>query len=227
MEIDFMGLYSKKPAPSYDPDAFVDSGIGSGERNVSLSLCTSSAMDGKTVFQDFLRKKIPKSPAENMTSIRNSAGKYDWENAQLGERSCPSLTGKPINSHSGFRYNRNDISSISRNTLERTLSLLASSTVFCPTAAPNLFPAQKADRKMYATGDASFDDTGKSKHGYAPTVAMARKATLARFLEKRSHRLNQRIKSHLMGRSLNWSEACETTFTKRNKKILKSSMHAV
>ncbi|XP_073309595.1 uncharacterized protein [Primulina huaijiensis] len=217
MEIDFMGLFSKNhPDPSYDPDAFVDSGIGSGERNVSLSLCTGSPMDGKTVFQDFLLKKIRKSPAENMTSIRNSAGKYDWENAQLGERSCPSFTGKSIISHSGFRFNRNDRSSISRNTFERILSLPASSSVICPTAVPNLFPAQKVDRKMYATGGASFHDTRKSEHGYTPTVAMARKATLARFLEKRSHRLNQRIKSHLMGRSLNWSEACDTTFTKRN-----------
>lgn len=213
-----MGLYSKNPPEQngYDPDAFVDSGIGSGESCVSLSLCTSSPMDEKTVFQDFLWKKLRKSPAENMISIRDSAGKYDWENAQ---RSCPSFTGKPIISHSGFPYNRNDRATISRNTFERTLSFPASSTVFCPTTAPSMFPAQKADRKMYATGDASFDDTRKSKKGYTPTVAMARKATLARFLEKRSHRLNQQIKPHLMGRSLNW----DTTFTKRNKKI-KSSM---
>ncbi|XP_075501557.1 uncharacterized protein LOC142539762 isoform X1 [Primulina tabacum] len=232
MEIDFMGLYSQNPAPgpvqnSYELDEFVDSGIGNGEGNVSLSLCTSSPMEEKAVFRDFPRKKIGKSPAENMTMLRNSACNYDRENAQPRERSCQSFVGKQVIGHSGFLYNREDGLSISRNKFERPLSFPASSTIFCPTDAPIFFHAQKADRKIYAIGDASSDDTRKSKGGYTPTVAMARKATLARFLEKRSHRLNQQIKPHLMGRSLNWPEACDTTFTKCNKKIKTSMQHEV
>ncbi|XP_073146034.1 uncharacterized protein [Henckelia pumila] len=170
-------------------------------------------------------KKIGKSPAENMTCMRNSACNYDWENAQQRETACQSFAGKPIVGHSGFRYNRNDILPISRNKLGRPLSFPASSTVqFCPTDVSIFFPAQKGDGKStYAIGDASFDDTRKSKDGYTPTVAMARRATLARFLEKRSHRLNQKMKPHIMGRSLNWPEACDTTVTKCSKKI-KSSM---
>lgn len=194
-----MGLYSHNRAPgpaenSYEPDAFVDSGIGSGEGNVSLSLCTSSPMEEKAVFRDSLRKNIRKPPAENMTCMQNSACNYDWENAQPRERSCQSFVGKPVIRHSCFRYNRDNRLPISRNKFEPPLSFPASSTVFCHPDAPFFFPAQKADRKVYAIGDASFDDTRKSNDGYIPTVAMARKATLARFLEKRSHRLNQQIK---------------------------------
>ncbi|XP_073284560.1 uncharacterized protein [Primulina huaijiensis] len=119
MEIDFMGLYSQNPAPgavqnSYEPDEFVDSGIGSGEGNVSLSLCTSSPMEEKAVFRDFPRKKIGKSPAENMTMMRNSACNYDWVNAQPRERSCQSFVGKQVIGHSGFLYNRDDSLPISR-----------------------------------------------------------------------------------------------------------------
>ncbi|XP_073158284.1 uncharacterized protein [Henckelia pumila] len=43
-----------------------------------------------------------------------------------------------------------------------------------------------------------------SSQGYTPTVAMARRATLARFLQKRSHRLTQTRAARL---SLNVSEA--------------------
>ncbi|GER27292.1 jasmonate Zim-domain protein [Striga asiatica] len=39
--------------------------------------------------------------------------------------------------------------------------------------------------------------------GYTPTVAMARRATLARFLEKRLHRMNKARKAHIMGKSIN------------------------
>ncbi|GER47081.1 jasmonate Zim-domain protein [Striga asiatica] len=50
--------------------------------------------------------------------------------------------------------------------------------------------------------------------GYTPTVAMARRATLARFLEKRLHRMNQARKAHLIGKSIynasnNPYEACD------------------
>ncbi|KZV49789.1 protein TIFY 4A-like [Dorcoceras hygrometricum] len=205
MEIDFMGLYSQSPAPVPPPDAsFVDPGIERGEGDVSLSLFTSSPREEKAVLQDFLRKKTRKSPVENMASIHNSALIYDWENAQPSGRST-----------------------ISRNKFEPPLSFQVSSTAFSAKAAPTFFAAQKTDRKMFATGDASFDDTPKSKDGYTPTVAMARRATLARFLEKRSHRLNQQIKPHLMGRPLDWSEVGDTAFTKYNKKIKDSSQYDV
>ncbi|XP_047982420.1 uncharacterized protein LOC125223225 isoform X2 [Salvia hispanica] len=74
-----------------------------------------------------------------------------------------------------------------------------------------------AETNGYNNGNAS---NGISDGGHTPTVAMARRATLARFLEKRLHRMNQARTSHLMGKSLGLtnSEACETTITRNSNK---------
>ncbi|KAG6385777.1 hypothetical protein SASPL_154658 [Salvia splendens] len=61
-------------------------------------------------------------------------------------------------------------------------------------ATPNLrdIISQSAETNVYIA------PTCISTVGRTPTVAMARRATLARFLEKRLHRMNQARASHLM-----------------------------
>ncbi|XP_042037290.1 uncharacterized protein LOC121783318 isoform X2 [Salvia splendens] len=60
-------------------------------------------------------------------------------------------------------------------------------------ATPNL-----RDISLSAETNVYIASTGMSTVGHTPTVAMARRATLARFLEKRLHRMNQARASHLM-----------------------------
>ncbi|XP_047969691.1 uncharacterized protein LOC125213281 isoform X2 [Salvia hispanica] len=60
-------------------------------------------------------------------------------------------------------------------------------------ATPNL-----RDISLSAETNVYIASTGSSTVGHTPTVAMARRATLARFLEKRLHRMNQARASHLM-----------------------------
>ncbi|KAL1566769.1 hypothetical protein AAHA92_02337 [Salvia divinorum] len=70
-------------------------------------------------------------------------------------------------------------------------------------ATPNL-----RDISLSAETNVYIASTGISTVGHTPTVAMARRATLARFLEKRLHRMNQARASHLMRSATTNSQVC-------------------
>ncbi|KAL7094368.1 hypothetical protein ACP275_11G099300 [Erythranthe tilingii] len=88
--------------------------------------------------------------------------------------------------------------------LNQNLSnLIPGEAASLPTINPdNVFidnlSSEKAESAVLIAGKASLGLC----NGDTPTVAMARRASLARFLEKRSHRMNKAKTSHNMGKSL-------------------------
>ncbi|KAL1540763.1 hypothetical protein AAHA92_25069 [Salvia divinorum] len=193
MEIDFLGLNSSK----YKLDQgnlrnpFLDS---AGGVEISLSLSTSSSFN----FSDKKKWEFANYEDEMLSSSCRGDTICGLDDSHFTEQPSLLLVAPPAfrqPSGGGFPYYVNDA------------------------ATPNLRNmSMSAESNGYNTGNASI---GISTGGHAPTVAMARRATLARFLEKRLHRMNQTRTSHLMGKSLGATnyEACETTITRsKNKK---------
>ncbi|XP_057807257.1 uncharacterized protein LOC131021931 [Salvia miltiorrhiza] len=165
-----------------------------GGFEISLSLSSSSSLN----FSD--KKKWEFAGGDEMLSSCSGSticglAPYDQDNSSL------LLVAPPPFRHpagGGFLYDLNDA------------------------ATPNLRNMSvSAETNVYVSGNAT---TGISTRGHTPTVAMARRATLARFLEKRLHRMNQARASHVMGKSVSGSnsEACETTSNRNNKKKSKN-----
>ncbi|KAI3462172.1 hypothetical protein Pfo_018835 [Paulownia fortunei] len=249
MEIDFLGLNSPNKYGNMEQqsseDVFTETANGVVE--TSLSLSTSSSLDCKREILNFCEKKKKKTWAElpcdkmipscsgNSTSTLCSLAHYNQENAPKTEQPSLLLVPRPVfhpSSTPGLLFDLNDKSTDFRNISElqaepASLTMLYSG---CANVLNDTLP-EKAENTMYKAGKSS---TGLSDHarictrGHTPTVAMARRATLARFLEKRSHRMNQARTSHLLGKSVNATnpESCDTTVTRSNKKRNNSLIRA-
>ncbi|KAK6127453.1 hypothetical protein DH2020_038802 [Rehmannia glutinosa] len=191
MEIDFLGLNSTK----YDKleqersnYAFIDT--AKVEVETSLSLSTSSSLYYQREILNFSEKKKKKFPCDKIDrSCSNSSSSTVTEQHNLF------LVPPPIFRRSaaaaGFLYDLNDKPNDLRSMSEipdqpASLTMLYSvGANFVNDTLP-----QKSDNSMYITGNARLSDHARirTKNGHTPTVAMARRATLARFLEKRLHR---------------------------------------
>ncbi|KAK4430427.1 hypothetical protein Salat_1343400 [Sesamum alatum] len=224
MEIDFLGLNSSKHDVERQSckNSFTDSANGGVE--TSLSLSTTSSLDSHRDILNFCQ-------SGNSTSTLRSLNASKTEQPSLILVSTPVFRPTPTTT-AGFLYDLNDNSTNLRNMSELPAEPAASLTMLyagCPSTV-----SEKADgTTMYMVGNTStrLADNARicTRTGYTPTVAMARRATLARFLEKRLHRMNQaRTSHHLMGQSLNaaaYSEAFnKAIITRSNKKKNKSQI---
>ncbi|KAH6796923.1 TIFY domain/Divergent CCT motif family protein [Perilla frutescens var. hirtella] len=187
MEIDFLGLnspkYNLEQENSKTP--FIDT---AGGVEISLSLSSSSSLN----FSE--KKKWEFAACDKMISSSCSGSTvcsfapYNQENCHKTEQPSLLLVAPPLFRHpaaAGFLYDLNDAATTNLRNMPQLYAA-------CPTVFSE---PEKAENSVYAAGNASTC-------GYTPTVAMARRATLARFLEKRLHRMNQARATHLMGKSL-------------------------
>ncbi|XP_042012663.1 uncharacterized protein LOC121761130 isoform X2 [Salvia splendens] len=188
MEIDFLGLNSSNYKLEQGNLKYPFLDPAGGVET-SLSLSTSSSFN----FSDKKKWEFASNEDEMQSSYDTICG---LDKSHVTEQPSLLLVARPAflqaSGGGGFRYDVNDA------------------------ATPNLRNLSlSAETNGYNTGNAS---NGISTGGHTPTVAMARRATLARFLEKRLHRMNQARTSHMMGKSLGATntEACETTITRNN-----------
>ncbi|KAG8373490.1 hypothetical protein BUALT_Bualt11G0029600 [Buddleja alternifolia] len=216
MEIDFLGLnssskYSKMEQKASNNHEFTD--LDNQGVETFLSLSTSSSLNHS-------KKKawgygLP-SCSSSSNSTLSSFAYYKREHV-LNKGQPPNLVLVPKaiypSSTTGFRYNPNDKSTNLRNI----------SQIPCRINVYNGTLPEKATNTIYVAGNVSREpssDARKCSRGYTPTVAMARRATLARFLEKRLHRMNQAKASHFMGKSMIATncESCDTSIVRCNKR---------
>ncbi|KAL9152151.1 hypothetical protein ABFS82_11G100900 [Erythranthe guttata] len=187
MEIDFLGLNSPtfNTEQEISKNAFSDTvTCNSGGVETSLSLSTSTFQDNlnlnkKWEFRNDCKKMITSSSGSSTSTL------------------FPRPVFDPRITTTGFPFDLNQNSTNSRDISE------IPETASLPTINPdNVFidnlSSKKAESTVLIAGKASL---GLS-NGYTPTVAMARRASLARFLEKRSHRMNEAKTIHVMGKSL-------------------------
>ncbi|KAL0396439.1 UNVERIFIED_CONTAM: hypothetical protein Scaly_0092300 [Sesamum calycinum] len=220
MEIDFLGLKS----PKYDVErqscknSFTDSGNGGVE--TSLSLSTSSSLDSHRDILNFCESGNPAGTLRTLNASKT-------EQPSLILVSTPVFRPSPTTTTAGFLYDLNENSTNLRNISELPVEPASLTMLYagCPSTVFNDALSEKADGTMYMVGNTPtrLADSARicTRTGYTPTVAMARRATLARFLEKRLHRMNQgRTSHHLMGKSLNaaYSEAFSKAITRSSKK---------
>ncbi|XP_011085843.1 uncharacterized protein LOC105167721 isoform X2 [Sesamum indicum] len=229
MEIDFLGLNSPKYVDverQSCKNSFTDSGNGGVE--TSLSLSTSSSLDSQRDILNFCESGNPAGTLRTLNASKT-------EQHSLILVSTPVFRPSPTTTTAGFLYDLNDNSTSLRNISELPVEPASLTMLYagCPsTTVFNDALSEKADGTMYMVGNTStrLADSARictRKTGYTPTVAMARRATLARFLEKRLHRMNQARTSHqLMGKSLNaaYSEVFNQAITRSNKKKNKSQI---
>ncbi|PIN00264.1 hypothetical protein CDL12_27233 [Handroanthus impetiginosus] len=226
MEIDFLGLNSPKFGKFQQEgpkDAFMDS-----EVETSLSLSTSSSLDSQRQMLSFCEKKKTtwEFPSDKMIPASSNASlvHYNQERAPNTEHNSAVFVPTPVYHASpaaGFLYNLNKRSTNLSNISELPAKPASLTMVYASCAAVfNDTLPQKADNPMYMSGSAStrLPNARIPTRGHTPTVAMARRATLARFLEKRLHRMNKARTAQLMGKSLNAtnSVACNTNTTRSN-----------
>ncbi|KAL8550166.1 hypothetical protein ACS0TY_008842 [Phlomoides rotata] len=220
MEIDFLGLnFNSHKFCVEQEDSKNNVFADSGGVEISLSLSTSSHKEilnfsEKKKTWEFLAcdKMIPSCSGSKLAPY---SPEISAKNEQLLLVATP-VFHRP--SAAGFLYDLNDAASSNSRSNSELPTQSPTSTMLYPRCPTVFNQPEKADKTMYIAGNAS---TRLPRTGYTPTVAMARKATLARFLEKRSHsRMNQRRTSPLMGKppSVPISEAWETSITTSNKK---------
>ncbi|XP_051117907.1 uncharacterized protein LOC127242411 [Andrographis paniculata] len=215
MEIDFLGLSSPKftmENPLIHP--FSDSGREGIE--TSLSLCTStSSLDSQTKIINLIEKDMSLSYYNN-TPKKN-------------EHSSPTVHPqfRPI-----FLFDLNDTPSGIRNIVsaENRPTEVASLNAMYSASCPNIFGDTMQEKNDKAKFGMPIDPRRRINSGYTPTIAMARKATLARFLEKRLHRLcksnsteglKQAATPHMIRNQVNNSTNCQgssTAITRSNKR---------
>ncbi|KAG6403297.1 hypothetical protein SASPL_135514 [Salvia splendens] len=158
MEIDFLGLNSSNYKLEQGNLKYPFLDPAGGVET-SLSLSTSSSFN----FSDKKKWEFASNEDEMQSSYDTICG---LDKSHVTEQPSLLLVARPAflqaSGGGGFRYDVNDA------------------------ATPNLRNLSlSAETNGYNTGNAS---NGISTGGHTPTVAMARRATLARFLEKRLHR---------------------------------------
>ncbi|KAL7094367.1 hypothetical protein ACP275_11G099200 [Erythranthe tilingii] len=188
MEIDFLGLNSPtfNTEQEISKDAFSDTDTCSGGGvETSLSLSTSTFQDNLNLNEKWevgndCKKMMITSSSDSSTSTLLPRPVFD-----------PRITT------TGFPFDLNQNSTDSRDISEipetASLAIINPDNVFIDNLS-----SEKAKNTVLIAGKASLGFS----NGYTPTVAMARRASLARFLEKRSHRMNEAKTTHIMGKSL-------------------------
>ncbi|KAL2521881.1 uncharacterized protein Fot_25804 [Forsythia ovata] len=199
MEIDFLGLNSKE-SPNLEKgrrmNTFKDPAIRGA--NISLSLSTCSSVD-------FEENNTWAVPMHKMSPTCSGS----LEKALAREKSSLAFVPTPLNklsSTAGFLYDLNEKPTDLRNISEPTAQ--PALLTFLNSGAAHVFHEilpDKANHVMFVF-DKPFSATSTAEQStngyrYTPTVAMARRATLARFLEKRMHRLICTKTSNLTGKS--------------------------
>ncbi|CAA3027834.1 Hypothetical predicted protein [Olea europaea subsp. europaea] len=197
MEIDFLGLISKqsqKLEKGRRKNTFKDSAIRGAD--ISLSLSTiSSSVDLKGEPLSFGEINGWTVPINKMIPTCEGSLEKDHAREKLS-RACVQTPINKLSSTTGFPYDLNEKPTDSRNIFEPTaqpafLTLLHSGAAH---VFHEILP-DKANHLMRVSSKSSLVTSTNEKctrgYRYTPTVAMARRATLARFLEKRMHRLTR------------------------------------
>ncbi|CAA2974305.1 Hypothetical predicted protein [Olea europaea subsp. europaea] len=207
MEIDFLGLNSKpshKSEKGIMKSAFKDSAIRGAD--ISLSLSTSSSVDFEGEHLNLGENKTWAVPIDTMISTRSG----NLEKAHTGEESSLAFVPAPLNKFSsttGFLCDLNEKPAYLRTIADPTAQPALWTTMH--SGAAHVFHEilpDKGNHVVCAAGKSSLATSSVEQstwgYCYTPTVAMARRATLARFLEKRVHRLTRTKTSNLTGKSL-------------------------
>ncbi|KAL3630419.1 hypothetical protein CASFOL_023403 [Castilleja foliolosa] len=175
MEIDFLGLNSTTKFEhmeklNFSKDAIFPTETGEVETSLSLS---------RPSYGEILSEK--NKWAEFYSSGGSSTG-------QPSLCLVPPPVFHPSTTAAGFLYNIHD----DRLTELRKISEIPVKPVMLYSAGRanvlNYNIPEKGESNMYITGkNESHRLSDHTRNGYTPTVAMARRATLARFLEQRLH----------------------------------------
>ncbi|KAL3621784.1 hypothetical protein CASFOL_034444 [Castilleja foliolosa] len=178
MEIDFLGLNSTTKLNNMEErnsiDAIFPTDIGV-ETSLSLSTTTRPSL--------YYHREI----------ISEKKGVEFYSSSGSSTFTVCSLTGPPpvfhpfaTNTTAGFPYNLNE-------KLTELRKMTKIPVVPASLTMPGCASAINAENSTYiaANNGPHWISDHTTTTGYTPTVAMARRATLARFLEQRLHRLNR------------------------------------
>ncbi|CAI9758153.1 unnamed protein product [Fraxinus pennsylvanica] len=187
----------------YSLDSYLFAAIRGAD--ISLSLSTSSSVDFDGEPLNFGENNTFAVPINKMISACSGS----LEKAHMGEKSSLLFVPAPFNklsSTTGFLYDLNEKPADLRNNADPTAqpALLTMMHSGAAHVFHEIIPDKGnhvmcvASKSSLATSSAEQSIRG---YCYTPTVAMARRATLARFLEKRVHRLTRTKTSNLIRKS--------------------------
>ncbi|KAL3613546.1 hypothetical protein CASFOL_042580 [Castilleja foliolosa] len=179
MEIDFLGLNSTTKLNNMEErnsiDAIFPTDIGV-ETSLSLSTTTRPSL--------YYHREI----------ISEKKGVEFYSSSGSSTFTVCSLTGPPpvfhpfaTNTTAGFPYNLNEKLTELRK-MTKIPVVPASLTMLSSAGCANAINAENSMYIAANNGPHWISDHTTTTTGYTPTVAMARRATLARFLEQRLHR---------------------------------------